>query len=133
MQAKELVVTPKAYVSKNPLSQALKVRATEWLFCSGQLGIDPQTGELKEGVEAQTVQVMENLKAVLEEGGASLATVVKTTVFLADLADGPIVNTVYKRYFSELPPTRSAVQIAGLARGARVEIECIAVCLQDTE
>jgi 2-iminobutanoate/2-iminopropanoate deaminase len=133
VQAKELVVTSQAYVSKNPLSQALKVRATEWLFCSGQLGIDPQTGELKEGVEAQTVQTLENLKAVLEEGGASLATVVKTTVFLADLADGPVVNAVYKRYFPELPPTRSAVQIAGLARGARVEIECVAFCLPNTE
>jgi 2-iminobutanoate/2-iminopropanoate deaminase len=127
MQPKELVVTPKAYVSKNPLSQALKVKATEWLFCSGQLGIDPQTGELKEGAEAQTVQALENLKAVLEEGGSSLAMVVKTTVFLADLADGPIVNAVYKGYFSDPPPTRSAVQVAGLARGARVEIECIAI------
>ena len=127
MQTKELVVTPKAYISKNPLSQALKVQATEWLFCSGQLGIEPQTGKLQEGVEAQTVQALENLKAVLEEGGSSLAMVVKTTVFLADLADGPIVNAVYKRYFPDPPPTRSAVQVAGLARGARVEIECVAI------
>jgi 2-iminobutanoate/2-iminopropanoate deaminase len=126
MQTKELVVTDKAYISKNPLSQALRVRATAWLFCSGQLGIDPKTGELKEGAEAQTVQTLENLKAVLEAGGSSLAKVVKTTVFLADLADGPVVNAVYSRYFPDLPPTRSAVQVAGLARGARVEIECIA-------
>jgi len=132
MQTKELVVTSKAYVSKNPLSQALKVRATEWLFCSGQLGIDPQTGQLREGAEAQTIQVLENLKAVLEAGDASLDTVVKTTVFLADLADGPVVNAVYKRYFPDVPPTRSAVQISGLARGARVEIECVAFCLPET-
>lgn len=124
---KELVVTDKAYISKNPLSQALKVKATSWLFCSGQLGIDPETGELKEGAEAQTVQTLENLKAVLEAGGSSLDRVVKATVFLADLADGPVVNAVYRRYFPELPPTRSAVQIAGLGRGALVEIELIAI------
>jgi 2-iminobutanoate/2-iminopropanoate deaminase len=127
MQTKELVVTPKAYISKNPLSQALKVTATAWLFCSGQLGIDPQTGQLREGAKAQTAQALENLKAVLETGGSSLAKVVKTTVFLADLADGPAVNEVYKGYFPDPPPTRSAVQVAGLARGALVEIECVAI------
>lgn len=127
MGKKELVVTEKAYISKNPLSQALRVEATAWLFCSGQLGIDPKTGELAEGAEAQTVQVLENLKAVLEEGGSSLDKVVKTTVFLSDLADGPVVNAVYKKYFPHLPPTRSAVQVAGLARGAKVEIECVAI------
>ena len=127
MQMKELVVTDKAYISKNPLSQALKVKAKSWLFCSGQLGIDPETGELREGAEAQTVQVLENLKAVLEAGGSSLDRVVKATVFLADLDGGPVVNAVYRRYFPELPPTRSAVQIAGLGRGALLEIELIAV------
>ncbi|UCC77576.1 MAG: RidA family protein [Anaerolineales bacterium] len=123
---KKLVVTDKAYISKNPLSQALKVEATAWLYCSGQLGIDPETGQLREGAESQTVQILENLKAVLEAGGSSLAQVVKTTVFLTDLADGPVVNAVYRDYFPDLPPTRSAVQVAGLARGARVEIECVA-------
>ncbi len=127
MHKKELVVTDRAYISKNPLSQGLRVEATAWLFCSGQLGIDPKTGELGEGAEAQTVQALDNLQAVLEAGGSSLANVVKTTVFLADLADGPVVNAVYRRYFPDLPPTRSAVQVAGLARGARVEIECIAI------
>ena len=126
MGKKELVVTDKAYISKNPLSQALRVEATRWLFCSGQLGIDPNTGKMAEGVEAQTTQVLEGLKAVLEAGGSSLDKVVKTTVFLADLADGPVVNAVYKRYFPEPPPTRSAVQVAGLGSGAKVEIECIA-------
>jgi 2-iminobutanoate/2-iminopropanoate deaminase len=123
---KKLVVTDKAYISKNPLSQALKVEATAWLYCSGQLGIDPETGQLREGAESQTVQILENLKAVLEAGGSSLAQVVKTTVFLTDLADGAVVNAVYRDYFPDLPPTRSAVQVAGLARGARVEIECVA-------
>lgn len=126
MGKKELVVTDKAYISKNPLSQALRVEATSWLFCSGQLGIDPKTGELAEGVEAQTIQVLENLKAVLEAGGSSLDKVVKSTVFLADLADGPVVNEIYRRYFPDPLPTRSAVQVAGLARGAKIEIECMA-------
>jgi 2-iminobutanoate/2-iminopropanoate deaminase len=127
MAKKELIVTDKAYISKNPLSQGLRVESRAWLYCSGQLGIDPQTGQLKKGVEAQTVQVLENLKAVLEAGGSSLANVIKTTVFLADLADGPVVNAVYGSYFPDPPPTRSAVQVAGLARGAKVEIECVAV------
>ena len=126
MGDKELVVTKKAYISKNPLSQALKVRASTWLYCSGQLGIDPETGELREGAEAQAEQTLDNLKAVLEAGGSSLENVVKSTVFLADLADGPAVNAVYRRYFPHVPPTRSAVQVAGLARGAKVEIELIA-------
>lgn len=125
-EKKELVVTDKAYISKNPLSQALRVQATSWLFCSGQLGIDPNTGKLAEGIEAQIIQVLENLRAVLEAGGSSLDKVVKTTVFLTDLAEGPVVNKVYRRYFPDLPPTRSAVQVTGLGQGARVEIECLA-------
>jgi 2-iminobutanoate/2-iminopropanoate deaminase len=127
MGQKELVTTDKAYVSRNPLSQALRVEATQWLFCSGQLGIHPETGELMDGIEAQTTQALENLQAVLEAGGSSLENVVKTTVFLADLAEGPAFNAVYRDYFPEPPPTRSAVQVAGLARGARVEIECVAI------
>jgi 2-iminobutanoate/2-iminopropanoate deaminase len=123
----ELVQTERAYVSKNPLSQALRVETNAWLFCSGQLGIDPKTGKLAGGAEAQTVQSLENLKTVLEAGGSSLKKVVKTTVFLSDLADAPVVNAVYKRYFPDLPPARSAVMVAGLAGGAKVEIECVAI------
>ena len=123
---KELVVTKKAYISKNPLSQALRVQATEWLFCSGQLGIDPKTGKLVEGVEAQTVQVLENLKAVIEAGGSSLDRVVKTTVFFTDSAEAPVINMVYRRYFQDPPPARSAVQVVDLGQGAGVEIECLA-------
>ena len=122
----KLAVTDKAYISQKPLSQALKVEAKAWLYCSGQLGIDPETGQLRERAESQTLQILENLEAVLEAGGSSLALVVKTTVFLADLADGPVVNAVYRDCFPNLPPTRSAVQVSGLARGARVEIECVA-------
>lgn len=126
MEHKELVSTNRAFISKNPLSQALRVQATTWIYCSGQLGIDPKTGKMAEGAEAQAVQVLENLKAVLEEGGSSLDKVVKTTVFLTDLADAPLVNAVYRTYFSDPPPARSAVQVAGLGSGAKVEIECVA-------
>jgi 2-iminobutanoate/2-iminopropanoate deaminase len=127
MMVKEAVVTDKAYVSKNPLSQALRVEANAWLFCSGQLGIDPETGMLKDGAEAQTIQVLENLKAVLEAGGSSLDQVTKTTVFFTDSADAQVINRVYREYFPEPFPARSAVQIAGLGGGAKVEIECVAI------
>lgn len=127
MNKKELVVTEKANISKNPLSQALRVRASSWLFCSGQLGIDPKTGKLAEGTEAQTVQVLENLKAVLEAGGSSLDKVVKSTVFFTDQADTSALNAVYQKYFLDLPPTRSAVKVAGLGQGALIEIECLAI------
>lgn len=127
MGKKELSVTDKAYISKNPLSQALRVHATDWLYCSGQVGIDPMTGKLKEGgIEAETVQILDNLKAVLEAGGSSMANVVKTTVFLTDLADAPVMNRVYKTYFPEPRPTRACVQAAGLGSGAKIEIECVA-------
>ena len=126
MTKKELVVTPKANISTNPLSQALKVQASTWLYCSGQLGIDPKTGELQEGAEAQTVQVLENLKAVLEEGGSSLDKVVKTTVFLTNLADGPVVNEVYARYYTDEQPARAAFAVRELPLGAMIEIETIA-------
>lgn len=127
MGKKELSVTDKAYISKNPLSQALRVHATDWLYCSGQVGIDPKTGKLTEGgIEAETVQILDNLKAVLEAGGSSMANVVKTTVFLTDLGDAPVMNRVYKTYFPEPRPTRACVQVAGLGSGAKIEIECLA-------
>ena len=106
---KELVVTDKAYISNVPLSQALRGQATPWLFCSGQLGIDPKTGKLVEGVEAQTAQILKNLKGLLEAGGSSLDKVVKVTVFYTDLADGHVVNAVYQRYFPDVQPARSGV------------------------
>jgi len=127
MAQKESIVTNKVAPSQAPLSHAMRVEGSHWLFCSGQLGIDPQTGALVEGTEAQTAQALENTKALLEAGGATLADVVKATVFLADMADFPLVNEVYRRYFSEPFPTRSAMQVAGLARDARVEIECVAI------
>ena len=98
------------------------------MFCSGQIALDPTTGEMVGAgdVRAQTERVLENLGAVLAAAGASFASVVKTTIFLADLQDFGNVNEVYARYFPSQPPARATVQAAGLPRGALVEIEAIA-------
>ena len=110
-----------------PYSQAIS--AGGMLFCSGQIPLDPKTGEMvgASDVRAQARQVMENLKAVLAAGGASFANVVKTTIYLKDLADFGAVNEVYGGYFQAAPPARATVQVAGLPRGALVEIDAIAV------
>jgi 2-iminobutanoate/2-iminopropanoate deaminase len=110
-----------------PYSQA--IQAGNLLFCSGQIPLDPKTGEMVGGsdVQAQAKQVMENLKAVLAAGGASFASVVKTTIYLSDLGHFKEVNEIYGGYFREAPPARATVQVAGLPRGALVEIDAIAV------
>ena len=97
------------------------------VYCSGQLGMDPVTNTLPEGVAAQTRQSLANLSAVLAEAGLTLADVVKTTVFVQDLADFGTVNQVYAEAFGGTVPARSCVQAAALPKGALVEIECIAV------
>ncbi|MGD9628275.1 MAG: RidA family protein [Pyrinomonadaceae bacterium] len=123
---KELISTDKAPGAIGPYSQAVKVSGM--LFCSGQIPIDPATGEFVEGgVVEQTEQVFKNLTAVLEAGGAGLESVVKTTVFLADMNDFAAMNEVYARYFDSNKPARATVQAARLPRDAKVEIECIAV------
>lgn len=94
-------------------------------FLSGQLGLDPATGELAEGVVAQAEQALKNIEALLTAAGATFGNVVKTTVFLADIADFNAVNEVYGAHFTEPFPARSAVQVAALPKGALVEIECI--------
>jgi 2-iminobutanoate/2-iminopropanoate deaminase len=97
------------------------------LFCSGQLGLDPATGNLGEGgVEAQAARSLRNLTAVLDAAGLAWADVVKTTVFLADIADFAAVNAVYARFMPEPPPARSTVQVAALPKGGLVEIEATA-------
>ena len=122
----EIVSTEKAPGAIGPYSQAMK--ANGMLFCSGQIPIDPATGEFVEGgVAEQTEQVFKNLIAVLEAGGSSLEDVVKTTVFLADMNDFAAMNEIYGRYFDSNKPARTTVQAARLPRDARVEIECIAV------
>jgi 2-iminobutanoate/2-iminopropanoate deaminase len=122
---REPVKTDKAPAAIGPYSQA--VRAGGFLFCSGQIPLDPETGTLVEGgVAVQTERVLKNLKAVLSAGGASLSAVVKTTVYLTDLRDFRAMNEVYAGYFPENPPARATVQVAALPAGALVEIDAIA-------
>ncbi len=122
------ISSPAAPKAIGPYSQAIAARGARTLYLSGQIALDPATGELvKGGVAEQTARVMENLKAVLAGGGAGLEHVVRTTVFLADLADFTAVNDVYGRYFPADAPARATVQVAALPRGARVEIDAIAV------
>ncbi|GMU53488.1 MAG: reactive intermediate/imine deaminase [Candidatus Xenobia bacterium] len=120
------VSTPHAPAAIGPYSQA--VRAGNLLFCSGQIPLDPATGQLVEGdLEAQTRRVMENLKAVLGAAGSSLEGVVKTVIFLVTMDDFAEVNRVYGEYLPVPPPARSTVAVAGLPRGARLEIEVVAL------
>lgn len=122
----ETVSTDKAPGAIGPYSQAVK--AGGFVFCSGQIPIDPATGDfVSDVVSEQTEQVLRNLSEVLEAAGASLNSVVKTTVFLADMNDFADMNEVYARFFSENKPARATVQAARLPRDARVEIECVAV------
>ena len=108
-----------------PYSQAINVNG--FIFASGQLPIDPATGELAEGgIKEQTRQALANARHILEEGGTDLSHVVKTTVFLADMADFAAMNEVYSTFFSEPYPARSAIAVKALPKGAPVEIECIA-------
>ncbi len=121
----EHVITPHAPQPIGPYSQAVQF-GTE-LFCSGQIPLDPATGEIIEGdAAAQTQRVLENLGAVLCAAGYHYTDVVKTTIFLIDMGDFPAVNGVYEKYFSQNKPARSTVAVAALPRGARVEIDCIA-------
>ena len=124
--ARETVSTEKAPKAIGPYSQAVK--AGGMVFCSGQIPLDPATGEMVGAgdVGAQTERVMQNLAAVLRAAGASFANVTKTTIFLTDLQDFATVNQVYGRYFPTAPPARATVQVAGLPKGALVEIEAIA-------
>jgi len=107
---------------------SLGVQAGHLVFTAGQVGLDPATGDMVPGgLEAETRQALENMKAILEAAGTSLANVVKTTVFLRDINDFNKMNAIYGPYFPENPPARSAVQVAALPRGAAVEIECVAL------
>lgn len=122
---KKIVTTGAAPAPIGPYSQG--VIAGGLLFVSGQIPLDPQTGELVSGgIEAQTERVLENLMAVLKEAKLGAENVVKTTLFLADMADFAKVNAVYGRYFPKEPPARSTFQVAGLPRNARIEIELVA-------
>ncbi len=122
---KQIIWTDKAPNAIGPYSQAILIG--NMIFCSGQIPINPETGEfVSGGVAEQTEQVIKNLSAVLEAAGASLKNVVKTTVFLADMNDFAEMNEVYAKYFKDNKPARATIQAARLPRDAKVEIECIA-------
>jgi 2-iminobutanoate/2-iminopropanoate deaminase len=119
------IVSSEAPAPIGPYSQA--VVAGSDLFCSGQIPLDPSTGEIIQGdVAAQTRRVLDNLQAVLAAAGASFDDVVKTTIFLIDMNDFAAVNAAYERAFGRAKPARSTVAVAALPRGARIEIDCIA-------
>jgi 2-iminobutanoate/2-iminopropanoate deaminase len=123
---REIIATDRAPRAIGPYSQA--VRAGNLVFASGQIPIDPATGEfVAGGIAEQTEQVLRNLSAVLEAARSGLSQIVKTTVFLADMNDFTAMNEVYGRFFGENPPARATVQAARLPRDAKVEIEAIAV------
>ena len=121
----DAVHTDRAPKAIGPYAQAVTVDG--WVFCSGQIALDPATGELVQGdIEAQVERVLQNVMAILKEAKMGPEHVVKTTVYLADLADFPRMNEIYGRYLGKEPPARSTIQVAALPKGARVEIDVIA-------
>jgi 2-iminobutanoate/2-iminopropanoate deaminase len=125
---REAIATQAAPAAVGPYSQAIKIngKINGLVFASGQLGLDPATGKLREGLEGQTHQVLANLSAVLNAAGASMADVVKTTIFLVDISQFATVNAIYSTAFPNPPPARSTVQVAALPLSGLVEIEAIA-------
>ena len=121
---REAIKTGDAPAAIGPYSQAIAIDGL--IFCSGQLGLDPATGSLLDGVEAQAERAMLNLRAVLDAAGVTFEDVVKTTIFLSDIDDFAVVNAVYGRFMPDPPPARSTVQVAALPKGGRVEIKLIA-------
>ncbi len=123
---KRIIHTDQAPAAVGPYSQA--VRVGELVYTAGQIALDPATGKMVDGdVQAQTRQLLTNLKAVLKAAGSSLDNVVKTTVFLQDMGDFQTMNAIYAEFFANKPPARSAVQAAALPMGAQVEIEAVAI------
>jgi len=122
---RRVIQSPAAPAPVAAYSQA--IASGDLLFCSGQIAIDPQTGQMVQGgIEAETERVLENLKGVLAAAGASLADVVKTTVYLADFSEFQAMNAVYVRAFPTEPPARATVGVSALPRGAKIELEAIA-------
>lgn len=122
---RQSISTPAAPAAVGPYSQAIV--AHDLVFCAGQVGLDPTSGEIVEGgIEAEADRVLRNLTAVLDAAGCTLADVVKTTVFLVDIDDFAAVNAVYARFMPDPPPARSTFAVAALPKGARIEIDAIA-------
>lgn len=125
--AKDIIGSDRAPRAIGPYSQA--VRAAGFLFLSGQIALDPESGQVAaDDIVGQTEQVMKNIGEVLAAAGLGFEDVVKTTIFLVDLADFGVVNEIYGKRFPQNPPARSTVEVQGLPRGVRVEIEAVAVC-----
>jgi len=122
---KKIIVSDKAPKAIGPYSVAVQIG--QMVYTAGQIGLDPKTGDIVTGgIEAETRQVLTNLKNVLEDSGSSLGDVVKTTVFLRDMADFAKMNAIYGEFFSQNPPARSTIAVAGLPKGCGVEIEAVA-------
>lgn len=115
--------TSKAPAAIGPYSQGIFSQGL--LFCSGQIGLDPVSGQLVEGIEAQTIRCCNNIRAMLETAGLEMSSIVKTTVFLTNMGDFPVVNSIYAKHFAEPFPARSCVGVASLPKGALVEIEVV--------
>jgi 2-iminobutanoate/2-iminopropanoate deaminase len=124
MTTRQAVTSAGAPAAIGPYSQAIAVDET--VYCSGQIGLDPASGELADGVEAQAERALRNLIAVLDAAGVTIADVVKTTIFLTDMGDFAAVNAVYATFVPDPPPARSTVAVAALPKGALVELEAIA-------
>ena len=123
---KKAVSSDKAPKAIGPYSQGIE--AGDFIFLSGQIPLDPATGDMVSGgIEAQTRRVLDNLKAIVESQGLDMDSVVKTTIFLADMGDFAKVNEIYGSYFGEIPPARSTIQVGALPKNARIEIEAIAL------
>ena len=128
-QIKEIIKSEKAPKAIGPYSAGVKT--DHFIYTAGQLGIIPETGNIIDGgVEFETRQALTNIKYILEEGGSSLSWVVKTTVFLRDMNDFSLMNSIYAEFFLDNPPARSTVQVAALPKGAAVEIEAIALVVR---
>jgi 2-iminobutanoate/2-iminopropanoate deaminase len=126
---RRVISTQNAPAAIGPYSQA--ITAGGLVFCSGQIALHPETGDLvNKTIEAETTQVMKNLAAVLDAAGSSLDQIVKTTIYLTDLGDYAAVNECYAQFFDKDPPARAAVEVSALPKGVRVEIDAIAVCLK---
>jgi 2-iminobutanoate/2-iminopropanoate deaminase len=123
---KKTIATTDAPAAVGPYSQAVRAGAT--VYCAGQIPLDPKTGQMvPKDISQQTRRVLDNIAAVLKADGLTMDHIVKTTIFLADLGDFEAVNKIYASYFKQAPPARSTVQVAALPKGARIEIEAIAV------
>lgn len=129
---KKIVSTNDAPAALGPYSQA--IRSGAFLFCAGQIPLDPRSGQIvSDDISEQTKRVLENISAVLRAERLNFGHVVKTTIFLTDMADFQTVNEIYGSYFRENPPARSTVQVAALPKGARIEIEVIAAAAAEEE